>query len=170
MTHWAWARATLATFALVGLVRFAPAQQPAGDWRPFTATWTLSGDRALLPTEGDRPSSIVHLTGPLTLTSGQGLGRGLLGEVIGFDDGGTLLVGRAVFTDDRGDKIFCTLKAEPIGADRKATATITGGTGRFEGLEGGFALAWQYVVSPESGELSARTVDVQGRTRTKAPR
>ena len=130
-------RAALVALALVGLTPAAPGQQPAPDgWRPFTATWTLSGQRTLLATEGERPASIVHLTGPFDLTSGEGLGRGLLGEVIGFDDGGTLLVGRAVFVDERGDRIFCTVKAEPIENGRKATATITGGTGRFAGLEG----------------------------------
>ena len=141
-------------------------QQPAGDgWRPFTATWTLSGQRSLLPTGGERPASIVHLTGPLTLTSGEGLGRGLLGEVIGFDDGGKILSGRAVFTDEHGDRIFCSLEAEPIGTGRRATATITGGTGRFAGLEGAFSFAWQYVVDSEGDEVSGRAVDLAGRTR-----
>ena len=60
-------------------------------WRPFTATWTLSGQRSVLPTEGERSASIVSLQGPLTVTSGQGIGRGFLGQVIGFDDGGPLL-------------------------------------------------------------------------------
>ena len=80
-------RAALVAFAAGALAPQARGEQPAsGGWRPFTATWTLQGQRTLLPTEGDRPASIVHLSGPLTLTSGEGLGRGLLGEVIGFDD------------------------------------------------------------------------------------
>jgi len=139
-----------------------------GAWRPFTATWTLSGQRTLLPTEGDRPASVVHLTGPLTITSGERLGRGLLGEVIGFDDGGKLLAGRAVFTEEHGDRIFCTLTAEPIGTGRLATATITGGTGRFTSLEGKFTLAWQYVLDTEGGQVSVRAVNVEGRTRLVA--
>ena len=162
-------RAALVASALAGLAPAAPGQQAVSDgWRPFKATWTLSGDRYLLPTEGERPAAIVHLTGPLTLTSGEGLGRGFLGEVIGFDDGGALLVGRAVFTDERGDRIFCTIKAEPIGTGRRATATITGGTGRFAGLEGAFSFAWQYVVDQEGGEVSGRAVNVEGRTRLEA--
>lgn len=140
---------------------------PAPDeWHPFTATWTLSGQRSFLPTEGERPASVVTLSGPLVITKGQGLGRGLLSQVIGFDDGGAVLAGRAVFTDERGDRIFCTFKAEPIGTGRHGTATITGGTGRFAGLEGDFSFAWQYVVAEESEELSVRAVDVEGRTRT----
>jgi hypothetical protein len=140
--------------------------QPAGDgWRPFTATWTLSGQRSLLPTGGERPASIIHLTGPLVLTGGEGLGRGLYGEVIGFDDGGKLLSGRAVFTDARGDRIFCAIEAESMGSGRHATATITGGTGGFAGLEGNFSFAWQYVLEEEGGEVSGRAVDLEGRTR-----
>jgi len=159
-------RALLLASVVGALVLPARGEQPAADgWRPFTATWTLSGERSLLPTEGERPASIVHLTGPLTITSGEGLGRGLLGEVIGFDDGRTLLVGRAVFTDERGDRIFCALRAQPIGTGRRATATITGGTGRFARLEGTFSFAWQYVVDEESGEVNLRTVNVEGRTR-----
>ena len=165
------ARAALLASALFGLVPGARGQQTAADgWRPFTAAWTLSGQRSLLPTEGDRPASIVHLTGTLTLTSGEGLGRGLLGEVIGFDDGAALLAGRAVFTDEHGDRIFCLLAAEPIGNGRKATATIRGGTGRFAGLEGSFSFAWQYVVDAGSGEVDLRSVNVEGRTRLPAAR
>jgi hypothetical protein len=151
----------------VGLLAVpARGEEPAADgWRPFTATWTLSGERTVLPTGGDRPASIVHLIGPLTLTSGEGLGRGLLGEVIGFDDGGKLLAGRAVFTDEHGARIFCTVSAEPIGTGRLATATITGGTGGFAGLEGRFTLAWQYVLDTEGGQISGRAVNVEGRTR-----
>jgi len=161
-----------AASALLGLAFTAPGQQPAQDgWRPFTATWSLSGQRDVVLTEGERPASIVHLRGPLTLTSGEGLGRGFFGDVIGFDDGGTLLAGRAVFTDQRGDRIYCLLKAEPIGNGRRATATITGGTGRFAGIEGSFSFAWQYVVDQEGGEMSLRTVNIEGRTRRgPAPR
>jgi hypothetical protein len=159
-------RAVLLATVVGALVLPARGEQPAGGgWRPFTATWTLSGQRSLLPTEGERLASIVHLTGPLTMTSGEGLGRGLFGEVIGFDDGGALVAGRAVFVDERSDRIFCTLKAEPIGTGRRATATITGGTGRFAGLEGSFSFAWQYVLDEESGEVSLRAVNVEGRTR-----
>jgi hypothetical protein len=153
--------------ALAGLVPAAPGQPETSDgWRPFTATWTLSGTRELIATEGERPAAIVHVSGPLTITKGEGLGRGFLAEVIGFDDGGTLLVGRAVFVEERGDRIFCALKAEPLGTGRRATATITGGTGRFAGLQGNFSFAWQYLVSEESGEISLRAVDVEGRIRS----
>jgi hypothetical protein len=164
-------RAVVLAFITGALAPQARGEEPAPDgWRPFTATWTLQGQRTLLPTEDERPASIVHLTGPLTLTSGAGLGRGLLGEVIGFDDGAALLAGRALFTNEHGDRIFCVLDAEPIGTGRRATATIKGGTGRFAGLEGTFTFAWQYVVDAGSGEVSLRAVNVEGRTRLSAVR
>jgi len=148
----------------------ARGEQPAVDgWRPFKASWTLSGTRQLLPTEGARPAAIIHLTGPLAVTGGEGLGRGFLGEVIGFDDGGTFIVGRAIFTDAKGDRIYGYLRTEPIGTGRKATGTITGGTGRYAGLEGSFDFAWQYVVAPESGEISGRIANIEGRTRQVPP-
>ena len=163
-------RATLLSLAFAAPLLPAPGEPPAADgWRPFKATWTLSGTRQLLPTEGTRPASIVRLSGPLSVTSGEGLGRGFLGELIGFDDGATLLVGRAVLTDEKGDRIYCSLKAEPVGTGRKATGTITGGTGRFAGLEGAFEFAWQYVVDAGSEEISGPTMNFEGRTRLVAP-
>jgi hypothetical protein len=162
------ARSGILAAAIAGLALSAVGQNPPAPdgWRPFKATWTLSGTRQLLPTEGARSAAILHLTGPLAVTNGEGLGRGFLGEVIGYDDSGALVVGRAVLTDEKGDRIFCSLKAEPVGAGRKATGTITGGTGRYTGLEGTFTFAWQYVVTPESGEISGRITNIEGRTRT----
>jgi hypothetical protein len=162
-------KGVLAT-AIAALALSAGAQSPAPDsWRAFKATWTFSGERQLLPTEGGRPASIVHVQGTMTITSGEGLGRGFLGEAFIFDDGGSLVIGRAVLTDGKGDRIYSSMKAEPVGTGRKATATITGGTGRYAGLEGTFTFAWQYVVSPDSGEIDGRVENIEGRTRVAPP-
>jgi hypothetical protein len=165
------ARSGILAAAIAGLALSAVAQNPPAPdgWRPFKATWTLSGTRQLLPTEGARSAGIVHVTGPFAVASGEGLGRGFLGEVIGFDDGGTLLVGRGVFTDERGDRIYWSLKAEPVGTGRKAAGTITGGTGRYAGLEGTFEFAWQYVVDAGAEEISGRIANIEGRTRLVPP-
>ena len=163
-------RAALLAVTLAGTLKPAPAQETTPDgWRSFKATWTFSGERQLLPTEGGRPASIVHVQGTMTITSGEGLGRGFLGEAFIFDDGGSLVVGRAVLTDGKGDRIYSSMKAEPVGTGRKATATITGGTGRYAGLEGTFTFAWQYVVSPDSGEIDGRVENIEGRTRFAPP-
>jgi hypothetical protein len=162
--------AALLVVALAAPLLSARAEPPNDEgWRPFKATWTLSGTRQLLPTEGPRPAAIVHLQGPLVVTGGEGLGRGFLGEAFIFDDGGSLVVGRAVLTDGKGDRIYSSMKAEPVGTGRKATATITGGTGRYAGLEGSFTFSWQYVVDAEPGEIGGRVADIEGRTRRAPP-
>jgi len=165
------ARTGILAAAIAALALSAGAQTPpaADGWRPFKATWTLSGTRQLLPTEGARSAAILHLTGPLAVTSGEGLGRGFLGELIGFDDGAALIVGRAVLADEKGDRIYCFLRTEPVGTGRKATGTITGGTGRYAGLEGTFEFAWQYVVDTEPGEIGGRIANIEGRTRLVPP-
>lgn len=169
MSRGAFLRAALLASAVAAPALPMRGEPPAADgWQPFTATWTLSGQKYALPTEGNLPASIVHLSGPLVLTGGDSLGKGFLGEVIGYDDGGSFLMGRAVFTDERGDHIFCVLKAEPIGEGRQATGTITGGTGRFSNLEGTFTFSWQYVVSEGTDEISGRAVNLEGRTRHRS--
>jgi len=46
----------------------------------------------------------------VVLTSGEGLSGGFRGEVIGFDDGEGLSVGRSVWTDESGDQLFSRVK------------------------------------------------------------
>jgi len=142
----------------------------AEEWRPFSATWALSGTRTSVPTEGARGAAILHASGSFVITKGDVVGRGFFGEVVGFDDGGTLLAGRAVFTDAQGDRIYATIKAQPLGTGRTATATITGGTGRWAGLEGDFTFAWRYVVESGEGDFDAVTVNVEGRARRAPPK
>ncbi len=155
-----------ALLALVGLaVHLLAGAARAEEWRPFAGTWTLAGKRISLPTGGARRASVIHASGTFVITKGETLGRGFFGEVVGFDDGGALLVGRAVFTDSLGQKIFATLRAQPLGADRTATATITGGTGRWAGLEGEFAFSWRFVVETGEEDFDALALDLSGRVR-----
>ena len=147
------------------LLASAAAAGAAEDWRPFSATWALAGKRTSLPTEGARRASVVYASGSFVTTKGDVVGRGFYGELIGFDDGGTLLVGRAVFTDERGEKVFATVKAQPLATGRTATGTITGGTGRWTSIEGDFTFSWKSVVESEDDEIHAFTVNVEGRAR-----
>ena len=101
------------------------------------------------------------------LTSGGGLSRGFRGEAIGFDDGQGVSLGRAVWTDEHGDRLFSRLKGEPLETGRRVVGTITGGTGRYAGLEGEYSFTWQYVVSAEDGAIQGRAVRLEGRVRRK---
>jgi hypothetical protein len=161
-------RATLLAVASLAVYLLA-APAAAEEWRPFTATWTLSGHRTALPTEGARPAAVVFASGSFVVTRGDTLGRGFFGEVIGFDDGGSVLIGRAVFTDERGDKVFATLRGQPLGPGRTAEGTITGGTGRWAGLEGDFKFSWKFVVGAGDEEFQAMAVNVEGRAQRGSP-
>ena len=137
----------------------------ADEWRPFAGTWTVTGQRQTLPTEGPRPAAIVHFSGAVVLTSGTGLSRGFRGEAIGFTDGDSLRVGRFVWTDERGDRVYGALTGELLATGQRLAGTFTGGTGRYVGLSGDFAFTWQYAAQAEDGALQASAVSLEGRVR-----
>jgi hypothetical protein len=140
-------------------------QAPESDgWRTFAGTWSAVGTRRTLPTEGNRPAAIVQLSGSLVFADRSTLGSGFRGEVIGFDDGRSLSTGRAVWTDANGDRVFSVLRGDGVESGRRIAGTITGGTGRYAGVEGDYELTWQYVVDTDGG-LQGRTVDLRGRVR-----
>jgi hypothetical protein len=148
--------------ALVGSWQGLPALPPDG-WRTFTGSWTAAGSRHSIPTELGRPAGVIRLSGAVAIAAGGELGRGFRGEVVAYDDGGSLVVGRAVWVDARGDRIFSELRAEPIATGRRITGTITGGTGRYAGLTGEYAFRWQYVVETAEGEVQGHTTGLTGR-------
>jgi len=156
--------------ALVGAGRL-PAVQPANPgegWRTFGGSWSARGQRQAIPTEGGRSAAIVRLSGAVVLAKTD-LDGGLLGEAIAFDDGQTLSVGRAVWTDARGDRVFSELRGEPVATGRRVTGTIMGGTGRYAGVTGDYALTWQYVAQDADDVVQGRSVDLRGRLRKAAP-
>jgi hypothetical protein len=134
------------------------------EWRTFQGSWSATGRRDTLPVEGDRVAAVVRLSGSIVLTAGSGLTNGFRGEAIGFDDG-ERGVGRAVWTDGRGDRVYSALVAEPLATGRRVTATITGGTGRYRGITGDYSLTWQYVIDAGDEALQGRSVDLTGRFR-----
>ena len=167
MTHGAALVAGLLALSLAGL---APAETGRGapaaeSWREFRGTWSASGRRQTVATEGGAQAAIVEISGAVVLASGEGLSRGFRGEAIGFDDGLGLSFGRAVWTDENGDRIFSRLKGEPPQTGRTIVGTITGGTGRYAGLEGEYSFTWQYVVAAEDGGIQGRAVHLGGRVR-----
>ncbi len=103
------------------------------------------------------------------LAKGTELGGGILAEAIAFDDGRTLSVGRAVWTDARGDRVFSELRGEPLAAGRRIRGTITGGTGRYDGVVGEYELTWQYVARDDDDTVQGRAIDLRGRIRKGAP-
>src|SRR5215203_5883540 len=101
---------------LVGVV-CAPvptwAQPPAGDeWREFQGTWTAVGKRQVIPLGGNRRASIADFDGSLMLTGPSRPALGFRAEAIVLNDSVTGIVGRAVWTDERGHQVFSELRGE----------------------------------------------------------
>jgi len=168
-------RGSVATLALLvstlGLLGALHAQAPSEGWRTFEGTWSAVGRRQTVPTETGRAAVVTALSGTVTITSAAGLAAGFRAEVIGFDDGAGGGAGRAVWTDSRGDQVFSALKGEPVETGRHVLGTLTGGTGRYAGITGEYALTWQYVVRGEEEVVQGRAVDLKGRfRRAEAPR
>ena len=156
--------------ALASLVPEAAGQAgSSAEWRAFEGSWSVSGRRETVAVEGGAEAAVVEFRGAVSLTRGDGLGRGFHGQMIGFDDGQGVSLGRAVWTDAQGDRIYSRLKGEPLATGRRILGTITGGTGRYEGLEGEYAFTWQYVIPGEDGAIDGRGVRLEGRVRRKEP-
>jgi hypothetical protein len=145
----------------------APQLLAAPAWQSFTGTWSASGQRRTIAVEGGGMAAVTEVSGAVVLTTGGALSRGFLGRAIGFDDGGSLVAGRCVWTDDQGDQVFSRLRGESLATGRRVYGTITGGTGRYAALEGEYSLTWQYVVSAEGGLVQGRASDLSGRVRSR---
>jgi len=156
--------------ALASLTAAGAAQEtpPAGGWRAFEGSWAVSGQRYTVPVEGGATAAIVEASGAVALAKADGLSHGFRGEAVTFDDGRGVSLGRAVWTDEHGDRLFSRLQGEPLETGRRIVGTITGGTGRYAGLEGEYSFTWQYVLSAEAGAIQGRAGRLQGRVRRKA--
>jgi hypothetical protein len=139
-----------------------------GEWRSFEGTWTAAGDRHTIDTGPGASASVLDLSGSILLVGERGLGAGFQGRAIAYSDGTTSSVGRAVWTDERGDQIYSELHGAPVATGRRITGTFTGGTGRWAGIEGEYAFDWTYVIETE-GRVQGRTVGLRGRARIVPP-
>lgn len=161
---------------MLGLAAAAcgPAQQPpvsvppSSGWHEFDGTWNAVGTRRTL-TLGERGrSSLLDLQGTMLLGGAGRPGVGFRAESIALADARTGLVGRSVWTDERGDQVYSEFTGEGTAAKNRITGTFTGGTGRFAGITGGYEYSWQYVAETEDGTIQGRATGLKGRFRIGA--
>ena len=166
------ARVTAGLALAVCAATGAAARQPpaAGVPTTFEASWSATGERHTLPVEDGATAATVRLSGALVLTTGEGLARGFRAEALGFDDGRGTSAGRAVWTDDCGDRVFSTLAGHAGDSGRRIVGTITGGTGRYAGVTGTYAFTWDYVMDGDEGRIHASTARLTGSYRREAAR
>ena len=154
---------TVAVVAAAGVWQAQPSEPPDA-WHAFDGSWNASGTRQSVATELGQPAAISRLTGAVSIRSG-GPARGFHGEAIGYDDGHARGVGRAVWVDARGDRIFSELTGEPLKTGRRGKATITGGTGKYAGITGEYEFTWQYVIDAGAGVIQGQSNGLAGRYR-----
>ena len=174
MSHRAALVAGSLALALTGLQPAVAGQEPAAApaWRSFEGTWSATGRRQVVAIEGGAVAAIVEISGAVVLTSGEGLSRGLprRGDRLRRRPGPERRP-RGLDRRERRPALQPAPKGEPLQTGQRLVGTITGGTGRYAGLEGEFSFNWQYVVPAEDGVIQGRSVGLQGRVRrAEAPR
>ena len=164
--------------ALAGLLLFAgcggsietsvPVRAPS-EWYEFQGTWTAAGSRYVMGFGGDRRTSIAYLNGSLLLAGPSRPAVGFRAEAIVFNDSATGMVGRAVWTDERGDQAYSELRGEGTATNNKILGNFLGGTGRYSGATGTYEFSWRFVLETEDGSVQGQSVGLNGRVRVTSP-
>jgi len=141
----------------------------AAGWHQFAGSWNAAGSRHILSLGGDRRAALLDLRGTLLLAGPSRPGVGFRGEAIALNDTATGLMGRAVWTDERGDQVFSELSGQGAAAGNKIMGTFMGGTGRYAGASGSYEFTWQYVLEAEDGTVQGRAVGLKGRVQFGQP-
>lgn len=143
---------------------------PEDGWHEFQGTWTAAGTRQVMSLGGDRRASIASLDGSLLLAGPSRPDIGFRAEALVFNDTGTGMVGRATWTDERGDQAYSELRGEATATSNKITGTFLGGTGRYAGATGTYEFSWQFLLETEDGELQGESIGLKGRVRVGSSR
>jgi hypothetical protein len=165
--------ATFAMFVLLAAcgesLESPRAASDVSGWHEFQGSWVATGSRRAIPLGGGRFAALVDLTGTLLLGERSSLGTGFRAEAVALNDSATGLVGRVVWTDERGDQVFSAIEGQGVAKGQRFTGTFIGGTGRYVGANGSYELSWQYVVEDEEGIVEGRAVGLKGRVRFATP-
>ena len=141
----------------------------AGGWQEFEGTWTAAGSRQRIRLGGDRWASVASLNGSLLLAGPSRPGIGFRAEAIVFNDTATGMVGRAVWTDERGDQAYSELRGEGTSTGSRIVGTFLGGTGRYAGATGTYEFTWRFVLQAEDGTVQGQSMGLKGKVRAGSP-
>jgi hypothetical protein len=164
-----------AVIGLIALTACGPSslpsdnRSPRGEWQEFQGTWTAAGNRHMLGLGGDRRASIAEFNGSLLLSGPGRPGVGFRAEAIVLNDSATGMVGRSVWTDERGDKVYSELRGDGTATGSRIVGTFLGGTGRYEGATGTYEFSWRFVLVTDDGLVQGQSAGLKGRVRLGAP-
>ncbi len=142
---------------------------PVAEWHDFQGTWTATGSRRTIPLGHERHASIASYSGSLLLAGASRPGVGFGAEAIVLNDSATGMVGRAVWTDERGDQVYSELKGEGTATGNRIAGTFLGGTGRYAGATGTYEFSWQFLLETEDGTVQGQSIGLKGRVHVGAP-
>jgi hypothetical protein len=94
---------------------------------------------------------------------------GFHAEAIVLNDSATGIVGRAVWTDERGDQVFSELRGETAATGNRLFGTFLGGSGRYAGAAGSYEFTWRFLLEAEDGTVQGQSMGLTGRIRAAAP-
>jgi hypothetical protein len=86
-----------------------------------------------------------------------------------LNDSATGLVGRAVWTDERGDQLFSELRGEITATGNRLFGTFLGGSGRYAGATGSYEFSWRFLLEAEDGTVQGQCMGLKGQVRAAAP-
>jgi hypothetical protein len=165
----------VAITALVAAAGCSPPSTPSDaplsttEWREFQGTWTATGNRRVIRLGPDRRASTASLDGTLLLAGPARPGMGFRAEALVMSDSATGMVGRAVWTDERGDQVYSELRGEGTATGNRIVGTFLGGTGRYSGATGGYEFSWRFVLESEEGNVQGQSEGLKGRVRLGSP-
>lgn len=152
-------------FALLFWLSGAGPPDPAT--HPFQGTWTATGKRTTLVLGAGRRASVSDFSGELILTGAARPGIGFRANAVMFNDSATGLVGRAVWTDARGQQVYSELRG--LAGSSTILGSFVGGTGRYQGATGAYAFSWRFLLEGEDGAVQGQSAGFSGQLRTAGP-
>ena len=131
----------------------------------FEAYWSVSGTIHILELQDGELGAAGGHTGTIVVQTNQGTVPSFETDCIAFaDPEGS--VGRCVWTSTFGDLIYVNLKGSGTAGFGATRGTFVGGTGKFQGIQGGFQFEWNYNVSSgKDATLDGYTMRMTGRYR-----
>ena len=140
----------------------APGDGPQGEVRSFEGSWSAAGLKRTLKLGPGHEAAVFDLSGSVVLSGEHRPAVGFRARVIGFSDDRATMLGRSVWTDERGDQVFSDLRGDTKATGNRIFGTIRGGTGRYAGVTGDYSFEWKYMVESGDGAVSGRAIDLKG--------
>lgn len=128
----------------------------------FDAYWNVSGTVHIIELGDFGISAAGGYTGTVTIQSDEGLVRAFETDCVAFADEGSS-GGRCLWTGPLGDQVYVQIQGAGLAGFGRSRGTFVGGTGKYEGIQGGFSFEWNYSVSgDQDATFDGHTLEMSG--------